>query len=289
MVRVILASCAYFMRKNIINKKGVALIVVVMLIVFVSIAVLGVTTFIVQWFSQLNNDQINAKCLYLAQAGIQDAIYKVRSTYLNPPATYGSYTTGLTTVNTGETYRRGGTAADFLMVNTVGATWSSSNNTLSGIRLQKATGSATPAVTIASMNICWTKSSAATRNVNRITIGTTNYTVNVAPSACPGGLANITDRTLTNVSFLAFALRWSGSITLTDVLVKFNMTDGSSKTVDLWPSINSCQFTINSTGKVASYNIYRTIKATYDLMPATYSTTSRITDIDEINTEIVSP
>lgn len=271
------------------KRKGLALIAVIMLIVFVSIAVLGVTTFIVQWFSQLDADQINSKCLYLAQAGIQDAIYQVRSKYLNPTTTYGSFTTGLTTVDVGETYRIGGTAADFLMVNTAGASWSSGTSTLSGIRLQKATSSAVPAVTIASINICWTKSSATARNVNRVTIGSTNYTVTVTPSACPGGLADITDRVLSNTSFVAFAIRWSGSITLTDVVVKFNMTDGSSKTVDLWTLNNSCQFTVKSTGKVAGSNIYRTITATYDLTPTTYATTSGIKDIDEINNEITSP
>jgi len=269
------------------NKNGLALISAVMLIVFVSIAVLGLTTFIVQWFKQLDAEQINIKCLYLAQAGIQDAIYGVRSTYLNPSTTYGSYTTGLTTVDTGETFRRGGTAADFLMVNTAGATWASP--TLSGIQLQKVTSSATPTVTITSINICWTRSSSANRTVNRVTIGSTNYTVSVSQAACPGNLANITDRTLSNASFVAFAIRWSGSITLTDVLVKFNMSDGSSKTVDLWTLNNSCQFTINSTGKVAGYDNYRTIKATYDLMPTTYSTTSRIVDVEEVNSEIASP
>jgi len=269
------------------KRKGIALIAAIMLIIFVSIAVLGLSTFIVGWYKQIDTEQINLKCLYLAQAGIHDAIYDVRSRYLNPATTYGYYATGLTTVDTNETFRLGGSAADFLMVNTAGATWGGS--TLSGIRLQKATSSALPEVTIASVNICWTRSSGTNRNVNRVTIGTTNYTVNVSQSACPGGLANFTDRTLSNTSFVAFALRWSGTITLTDVVVQFNMTDGSTKTVDMWTLNNSCQFTINSTGKVAGSSIYRTIKATYDLMPTTYATTSRIVDIDDIDTEITSP
>jgi hypothetical protein len=133
------------------KNKGIALVAAIMLIVFISIVVLGLTTFIVQWFSQLNADQINSKCLYLAQAGIQDAIYKVRSTYLNPSTTYGTYTTGLSTVDTGETYRRGGAAADFLMVNTVTSTLSSA--TISDARYQKATSSALPAMTIDRMII----------------------------------------------------------------------------------------------------------------------------------------
>ena len=258
-----------------------------MLIVFVTIVVLKVGTFIVQWLTQLNANQVSSKCLYLAQAGVHDAIYKVRSTYLTPATTYGSYTTGLSTVNAGETYRRGGTAADFLMVNTAGATWNAGTFTLSGINVQKAISSALPVVTIASVNVCWTKSSGTSRNLTKIILSST-WTGSLASSACPGGNVNITDVALTT-SFIPLSLTWAGSITLTNVTVQFNMLDGSTKAVVLYPASNSCQFLINSTGKVTGSNIYRTIKATYDLMPTTYATTSRIVDIDEINTEITSP
>lgn len=270
------------------KRKGLALIAAIMLIVFVSIAVLGLSVFIVRWFSQLNANQINSKCLYLAQAGIHDAIYKVRSTYLNPSTTYGSYTTGLTTVDTNATYRRGGTAADFLMVNTAGASWNSSTYILSGINVQKAISSATPVVTIASVNICWTKSSATARNINRVTIGGTTWTYTIASATCPGNIIDGTDVVL-STSFVPLTIRWANSITLTNVTVQFNMTDGSTKTAVLWPASNNCFFTIKSTGKVSGSNIYRTIQANYNLMPTTYATTSRIDDIDEINTEITSP
>jgi hypothetical protein len=269
------------------KRKGLALIAAIMLIVFVSIAVLGVTTFIVQWFKQLNADQIRLKCLYLAQAGIQDAIYEVRATYKNPATTYGSFTTGLSTVNTGETYRRGGTAADFLMVKTAGATWTAGTYTLSGINVQKAISSASPVVTIASVNVCWTKSSATARNLTKIVLSST-WNGTLASSACPGGNVNITDVALTT-SFIPLSLTWANSITLTNVTVQFNMLDGSTKTVVIFPASNSCQFSISSTGKVAGSNIFRTIEATYDLMPTTYATTSRIVDVDEMDNEITSP
>ena len=101
------------------------------------------------------------------------------------------------------------------------------------------------------------------------------------------------DVTLSNTSHVAFGIRWTNNITLTDIQAKFNMSDGSSKTVDLWngnlpiPPLNSCLFTVNSTGEAGG--LYRTISATYDLMPTTYATTSRIADIDEIDTKITSP
>jgi len=76
---------------------------------------------------------------------------------------------------------------------------------------------------------------------------------------------------------------------LNSMTIQFVMTDGSSKTVDVYPDSNNCVFTIKSTGKVSGSSIYRTLAADYNLRPDSYSTTSRIDDIYEINTEITSP
>jgi len=268
------------------KKKGLALIAAVMLIVFVTIAVLGISTFITQWFSQLNADQISAKCLYLAQAGIHDALYDVRNIYISTPNTYGYYSTGLVTVDAGETYRRGGTAADFLMVDT--SEVSQSGTDLSGLYIQKATNSASPVVSIDRMVVTWSKSGQS-RNLRSIRIaGSNRWTGNLSSPAD----ANLpTNYTLTGTSIIPIdRLRFNASMNgLNSMSIQFVMTDGSSKTVTVYPASNSCQFTINSTGKVAGSSIYRTIKATYDLMPLTFNTTSRVVDIDEINTEITSP
>jgi len=268
------------------KKRGLALIAAVMLIVFVTIAVLGISTFIVQWFAQLDADQISAKCLYLAQAGIHDALYDVRNIYISTPNTYGYYSTGLTTVDTGETYRRGGTAADFLMVDTSEASRSGSD--LIGLYIQKATNSASPVVSIDRMVVTWTKSGAS-RNLRSIRIaGVNRWTGNLSS---PANANFTTNYNLTGTSIISIdRLRFSNNMNgLSSMSIQFVMTDGSTKTVTVYPSSNSCQFTINSTGKVAGSNIYRTIKATYDLMPLTFNTTSRIVDIDEINSEITSP
>jgi hypothetical protein len=275
------------------KNKGIALIAAIMLIVFISIAVLGLSVFIVGWIKQIDADLISTKCLYLAQAGIHDAIYKVRFTYLNPATTYGSYTTGLTTVDTGETFRRGdtavlSTAVDYLMVNTVTSTLSSA--TIRGARYQKATSSALPVVTIDRMIIEWAKTGTA-RYFRQIALnGSTVFTS--AANNVSGYNADIANTTYstTNFSTLTNSITFSGNMSgLTWLDVTYIMTDGSSKKVRLYPASNSCQFTIKSTGKVTGSNIYRTIKATYDLMPTTYATTSKIVDIDEINNEITSP
>lgn len=269
-----------------LKKKGIVLIVAIMLIVFISIAVLGLSTFIVQWFSQINADQISTKCLYLAQAGIHDAIYKVRSTY-NPPTTNGSFTLGLVTVDAGETYRRGGTAADLLMVNT--SATSQSGSDLIGLRIQNATSSAAPALTISRMVVTWSKSGAS-RNLRSIMIGGVDrWTGNLNS---PANAIFLTPYTLntTPITIAVNRLRFSGSMAgLTSASIQFVMSDGSTKAVAVYPASNNCLFTIKSTGKVSGSNIYRTIKVDYNLKPNTYATASRIDNINEINTEITSP
>ena len=270
------------------KSKGIALIAAIMLIVFVSTAVLGLSVFIGGWIRQIDVDLINTKCLYLAQAGIHDAIYKVRFTH-NPNATNGSFTLGLTTVDTGETYRRGGTAADLLMVDTSNA--SQSGQDLIGLKMQKATSAVSPAVAISGLIVTWSKSGAA-RTLSSIRINGANIPATISPSSSPATATFTTPYTLnsTPTTININRIRFSGNMNgLSSMTVQFVMSDASTKTVSVFPASNNCVFTIKSTGKVAGSNIYRTIKADYNLMPTTYATTSRINDIDEINAEITSP
>lgn len=270
------------------KRKGLALIAAIMLIAFVSTAVLGLSVFIVGWIKQIDVIQIRAKCLYLAQAGIHDAIYKVRSTY-HPITTNGSFTLGLATVDAGETYRRGGTAADLLMVDTSNTSWSGTD--LIDLKIQDATSSVSPAVTISGMVVTWVKSGMA-RTLSSIRIDGVNRPATISPASSPATATFTTPYTLntTPTTIHINRLRFSGNLNgLSSMSVKFVMSDASTKTVAVYPATNNCLFTIKSTGKVSGSNIYRTIKADYNLMPDTYATTSRIDDIDEINTEITSP
>jgi len=271
-----------------LNQRGIALVAAIMLIVFASIAVLGVVVFIAQRFQQYSVEEVFSKTIYLAQAGIHDAIYKVRSTY-NPTTTNGSFTLGLATVDAGETYRRGGKAADLLMVDTSNTSQSSTD--LLDLKIQKAISSVSPAVTISRMVVTWVKTGTA-RTLSSIRINGTNIPATISPSSTPATATFTTPYTLnsTPTTITVNRLRFSGSMSgLSSMSIQFVMSDASTKTVAVYPASNSCQFTINSTGKVSGSNIYRTIKATYDLMPTTYATTSKIVDIDEINTEITSP
>jgi len=291
------------MPKIIKNKKGLALVAAIMLIVFVSITVLRLSTFIVQWFKQLDTDQINNGCLYLAQAGIQDAIYKVRSSYLSPATTYGSFTTEQSADidGAGGTYRRGVStlsptlagAADLLMVNT--ATSTISTTTVTGARYQNATGTAFP-ITINKIKVEWVKTGTVVYFRQLKLNNTTVFTS--AANNVSGYEADITDKTYNTAAFstTANSVIFSATVAsgLTSIDLTYTMTDGSSKKVRIYPASSSNQFSICSTGKVAGSNIYRTIKATYDLTttatPAAANlTTAKIMDIEEIDAAVNSP
>src|SRR3989338_7906218 len=97
------------------NKRGITLAASIILIVFVSISVLGVTTFIVQRFLQIRSNLRWAQSLYLAQAGIHSAFYNFR---YNDSIGTGFFTFGQTDVDTANYFVVGGTDADPLMVDT---------------------------------------------------------------------------------------------------------------------------------------------------------------------------
>ncbi len=97
------------------NNKGITLAASIILLVFVSVSVLGVTTFIVQRFLQVRSKLLWMQSLYLAQAGIHSALYNFR---YNDSIGTGFFTFGQTNVDTANYFVVGGTDADPLMVDT---------------------------------------------------------------------------------------------------------------------------------------------------------------------------
>ena len=94
--------------------------------------------------------------------------------------------------------------------------------------------------------------------------------------------ADITDFHLdTPASHSIDYLEFSGDMrTVTTISIQFIMTDGSSKTLTVYPASSDNSFIVKATGKTASSNIYRTIQANYNAQAA------NITSYNEINTEI---
>ena len=97
------------------NKRGITLVAVLMLIIFASITVSGLTIFIVQRLSQNTTQQLSTRALYLAQTGIQNALYNFRFEDLTGD---GFFSLGQTNIDANNHFVVGGTSADMLMVDT---------------------------------------------------------------------------------------------------------------------------------------------------------------------------
>jgi len=243
-----------------------------MLIVFVSIAVLGVTVFIVEKLRQFDAEQVSARCIYSAQAGIHQAIYFFR---LRDLAANGSFSLGQTNIDAGNFFTVGGTAADLLMVNTSTATTGGSGNRdFLNLRIQNATNSQT--INIDRMVVTWNN----TRSLRTIRINGSNVWTGNAVSPANADITNFTLNTTPTIYSIDF-LRFSGGMAGATINIQFVMTDGTSRSLTVLPASQNYNFTVKSTGKTAGSNIYRTIQSDYNAL------TARIINYNEINTEII--
>ena len=250
------------------GKKGLTLVASIMLIVFASIAVLGVTTFIVERFRQYNVDQLGAKCIYLAQAGVNNAAYFFR---LHDAAANGYFTLGQTNLNAQNFFILGSSAADALMVNTsVSALGGTKSRDSLGLTIQNAVNSKT--ITIDRMVVTWNSSATLTAiSINGASVWTGN-----ASSPANADITNFTLNTTPTIYSVNY-IRFSGTMTGATISVQFIMTDGSSKTLTVYPASQNYNFTVKATGQTSNSNIYRTIQAVYNAL------TAKIIDCDEIS------
>lgn len=124
-----------------------------------------------------------------------------------------------------------GDEADYLSVDISSASISAGKD-LKNVTLQK--NAETPSsITISSMQISWTGSSGS--GVTQIRIGNTNYYSGNA-SAGPSGTTftlspsyTLSDTSVYNIS----RIRWDSISTPTTITIKFNLSDASSKTVNI--------------------------------------------------------
>lgn len=257
------------------KRKGLALIAAVMLVVFISIAVLGLSTFIVQWYKQVDVQERRSRCIYNAMAGVNYSIYQYRNSSALTNGTVSidannNFT--LSTVSAG-----GGGAASALVINaTASSAGGSGNRDLLGVTLQNSSASA---ITIDQAIVTWTN----TRNMTAIVInGVTNWSGTAAP---PSATVNFT----TNAVISAGAtvpltrIRFSGNMAGTTITIRFRMTDGTiTNACILLPAQPSAcaqpagELTIKSMGKTAGSNQYRSVQAVYNI------TTGNVSDYDEI-------
>ncbi len=247
---------------------GIVLLAVLMLIVFGTIAIFGLTRFVIQREGQSLERRYNISSFNHSQAGIHYSIFNYRNRDLT---TQGSFVRGTFSFVTGFSFSVGGNMANFLMVNTNAAAAGGAGNVdLLNLRIQNAQRS--NAVVIASMNVTWTGGT----NLTIIRINATNVWTgsSASPATC-----DITDFTLntTPTEYAVNYLRFSGSMVGQTVTITFNMTDGTSRTVTALPASTSYPFTVKVTGKNARSSSYRTLEADYNAL------TGRITRMIEIN------
>ncbi len=251
------------------NRRGILLLASVMLLVFVSIVVVGTTVFIAQRLRQVNASRIRAACINLAQAGINQAVYLFR---LRDLSGNGYFSLGQTNIDANNFFILTATGANLLMVNTSTAAFGTgrASRDLLNLRIQNATNS--QPITINRMTVSWSKSGPA-RNLRRIRIdgiivwrGTaaSGETINLDPIF---PLSNTLPILIYPINFLRFSGSMDGT---TNVTIQFFMTDGSSKTVTVFPASPSNNFTVTSLGRTVGSNIVRTVRAEYN------ATTSRV-------------
>ena len=270
-------------KNKISNQSGIALAATIMMIVFVSIVVFNVTIFIVQRLSDGDAKRIQARCINLAHAGIQQALYDFR---VHDNLGTGYFSLGPTSIDANNSFTLGGdpagSAADWLIVNTQAANLSGSD--LTGITIQDATNS--KAITIDRIQLTWDNA----RSLSQVRINGTNYwTGPNDPTPADANLdpdfplAASTPPVVYSINRFRFGGNMTNPVAPTFIDATFVMTDGSTKTLRIYPASHSTSnnFTVKSTGKTANSNIYRTLQADYRAsMP-----TGTITNYKEINVQ----
>ncbi|MEA3560848.1 MAG: hypothetical protein U9R31_03660 [Candidatus Omnitrophota bacterium] len=244
-----------------------------MLIVFAGIAVVGVTTFIIQRLSQNEVDRIRTKCIYTARGGINEAIYSYRFHDLTGN---GYFSLGRFNIGTDNFFVLGGTQADLLMVNTSESFRFKDEQfgLLKGLTVQNATSS--KAITIDRLIVTWDTGVMLLEIwINGSKVWGEGEEGKRSPADC-----DIDDFILDTTPVVIDPLVFHGSISGTTINIEFVMKNGSTKGLTVFPKSQNYSFTVKSTGKTTNSNIYRTIRADYNAL------TSKITNYSEIDTEI---
>lgn len=261
------------------NRKGIALVASIMLIIFASVAVLGVVVFIAQRLKQYNTEEIWLKCIYLAQAGLNYAMYQYRATSTLYSGTVsnidgnGGYAVIATTSGGGSR------AADNLITDATGSYLASGNQNLQGITIRNTSGSA---ITIDRMIIDWS----GPNNSNLQSIVINGVTVWSGSVKGPPVNLDISNFTLSpSTTYPVTYLYWSGAMNGRTITLQFVMTDATTTSIcTVYPApASACQssvLTIKSMGKTTGSNIYRTVQAAYNTV------TGNVTSRSETNASV---
>lgn len=268
---------------NFLKKKGFTLIASVILIIFTSITALSLSTFIVQRFTQNETETRTLRAIYLAQAGINDALYWYRQ---RDRTANGAVTLGQVNIDANNSFVLSANDADLLMVNTSGSNLAPATGTvilryrqLRGWNIQNATNSRT--ITIVSMTVTW-NGVPTDRRLQQVWLsGAQRWPPGGGNGAAQSGdNCNINNFTLNRTPSIYSNNRliFNYNMTGATVDVQFFMSDGSNKTITLYtlPVPNTYNFNVNSLGQTIGSNLTRTVRAEYN------ARTGRVADYREI-------
>ena len=151
---------------------------------------------------------------------------------------------------------------DLLMVNTAtAAIGGGGNRDLLNLTIQNATNSQT--ITIDRMIVTW-------NNANTLTqIRINNSNVWSGPAASSPVNADINPNFTLNTTPSIYnidRLRFSGSMLGSTISIQFIMTDGSTRTLTVFPLSNQNNFIVNSRGRIVNSSINRVIRAEYNAL-----------------------
>ena len=261
------------------QKKGITLVAAIMLMTFMATAVVMTSVFVIAQIEQTRTREMSAQAIELAQAGVSRAIYDYRTR--EAQGIEGYFSLGQQNVDANNYFVVGGHAGDFLAVNVSGT--AVAGNMISGVWAQNVTNSS---IKTNWMLLTWNDPN---RILNCIYYNGGRIWPTGNPSSCNGSAAsgawvNILDQTFPGGDNpKEFQFTWDGNMSATTVTATFWMTDGTFRTIQIFPATNNFSFTVRSTGKPqGAGNLYRSVRADYNIL------TSTIQKYDEIN-EAIAP
>lgn len=248
------------------SRCGMVLVASIMLFTFASLAVLGVSIFIIQRLLQHDAEERHLRCLYSAAAGVHEALYFYRFRDLGGN---GYFSLGQTSIDANNRFTLAAQPAELLMVNTAAtALGGTRNREVRNISLQNATNSQT--ITIDRIVVTWNNS----RRLTRIRINGRNVWNGSRSSPANANINNVT-LNATPSTYPVNYLRFSGDMTGATVSLQFIMTGGTSKSVSVFPASSQFNFIVQSTGTTTGSSVSRILKAEYNAL------TGRVVDYDE--------
>ena len=249
------------MKKN----KGIALIAAIMLIVFVSIAVLGLSVFIVSWYKQIDVRARESRCIYNAMAGVNYAIWKYR---LNP----SELTIGTTSIDANNNFTLstvsgggGEGASSTIIINATNSDLSDKNRHVVDWTIRNNSASV---VKIDQVTVTWKKTPKTLTSLVIDNHPKWEGSKSTSPAIFPVSITIPGNTTYSTHNEIIFNSSVKGDHGIT---ISFRMTDNTNTTFcTVYPAQPSAcaqasgSLTIKSMGKTTGSNQYRSVQATYN-------------------------